>query len=70
MVKKKVCNWKPLSIRPQGRPKNRWEDDVRNDMKKTAQLNLECMGPSRVCGGPLGCMGPFRAYGPLYVHKT
>jgi len=23
-----------MSIRPQGRPKNRWEDDVRNDTKK------------------------------------
>ena len=31
---KEVCKWKAMSIRPQGRPKNRWEDDVRNDMKK------------------------------------
>ena len=22
-----------MSIRPQRRPKNRWEDDIRNDMK-------------------------------------
>ena len=29
---KKVRKWKPMSIRPQGRPKNRWEDDIRNDM--------------------------------------
>ena len=31
---KQVYKWKPMSIRPQGRPKNRWEDDIRNDMKK------------------------------------
>jgi len=31
---KKVHRWKPTSTRPQGRPKNRWEDDIRNDMKK------------------------------------
>ena len=23
-----------MSIRPQGRPKHRWEDDIRNDIKK------------------------------------
>jgi len=31
---KKVYEWKPMSIRPQGRPKNGWEDDIRNDVKK------------------------------------
>jgi hypothetical protein len=34
---KKVYKWKPMlkkTKRPLGRPKNRWEDDVRNDMKK------------------------------------
>jgi len=31
---KKVYKWKPMLTRPLGRPKNRWEDDVRNDMKK------------------------------------
>ena len=31
---KKVFKWKPMTIQPQGRPKNRWEDDIRNDMKK------------------------------------
>jgi len=34
IVKKKVCKWKPMLTRPLGRPKNRWEDDIRNDMKK------------------------------------
>jgi hypothetical protein len=31
---KKVYKWKPMLRRPLGRPKNRWEDDLRNDMKK------------------------------------
>ena len=26
---KKVYKWKPMSIQPQGRPKNRWEDDMK-----------------------------------------
>jgi hypothetical protein len=30
----KVYNWKPMLRRPLGRPKNRWEDDIRNDIKK------------------------------------
>jgi hypothetical protein len=31
---KKVHKWKPMLIRPLERPKNRWEEDTRNDMKK------------------------------------
>ena len=31
---KKVYKRKHMSIRPQGRPKNIWEDDIRNDTKK------------------------------------
>jgi hypothetical protein len=31
---KKVYKWKPMLRRPLGRPKNRWEDDIRNEMKK------------------------------------
>jgi hypothetical protein len=30
---KKVYKWKPMLRRPLGRPKNRCEDDRRNDMK-------------------------------------
>ena len=41
---KKVCNWKPMSIRPQERPKNRWENDIRNDMKKLKMKNwISCI---------------------------
>jgi len=28
---KEVYKWKPMLTRPLGRPKNRWEDDIRND---------------------------------------
>jgi hypothetical protein len=31
---KRVHKWKPMLTRPLGRPKNRWEDDIINDMKK------------------------------------
>jgi len=31
---KKIYKWKLMLTRPLGRPKNRWEDDIRNDMKK------------------------------------
>jgi len=31
---KEVYKRKPMLIRLQGRPKNRWENDIRNDMKK------------------------------------
>jgi hypothetical protein len=31
---KKVYKWKPMLRRPLGRPKNRWEDDIMNDIKK------------------------------------
>jgi len=31
---KGIHKWKPFTGRPAGRPKSRWEDDVRNDLKK------------------------------------
>jgi heme oxygenase len=30
---KKVYKWKPMLTSPLGRPKNRWEDDIRKDLK-------------------------------------
>jgi len=40
----KVYKWKPMLIRPQGRPMNRWEDDRRNDMKKLKIKNwISCI---------------------------
>jgi hypothetical protein len=32
--KKKVCEWSPALTRSQGRPKNRWEDDVKSDITR------------------------------------
>jgi hypothetical protein len=31
---KKVYNWNPMLMQPLGRPKNRWESDIRNDIKQ------------------------------------
>jgi len=31
-VPKIIYKWKPYAIRPKGRPRLRWEDDVRNDL--------------------------------------
>ena len=31
-VPKIIYKWKPYATRPKGRPRLRWEDDVRNDM--------------------------------------
>jgi hypothetical protein len=42
--KKKVYKWKPMFRRPIGRPKNRWEDDIRNDLKKLKIKNwINCI---------------------------
>jgi len=30
----KMYKWKPSTSRPVGRPTSRWEDDVRNDLRK------------------------------------
>ena len=33
-IVKRIDKWKPFTGRPAGRPKSRWEDEVRNDLKK------------------------------------
>jgi len=33
-IVKRIHKWKPFTGRPPGRPKSRWDDDVRNDLKK------------------------------------
>jgi len=38
-IVKRIHKWKPLTGRPAGRPKSRWEDDVRNDLKKMKLIN-------------------------------
>jgi len=34
IIVKRIHKWKPFTGRPVGRPKSRWEDDVRDDLKK------------------------------------
>jgi len=38
-IKKKYINGNRCQYNPQGRPKNRWEDDIRNDKKKLKKKN-------------------------------
>ena len=33
-IVKRIHKWKPFTGRQAGRPKSRWEDDVRNDLKR------------------------------------
>jgi hypothetical protein len=35
---RKTYKWKPFTSRPIGRPKSRWEDDVRNDLQKMKRI--------------------------------
>jgi hypothetical protein len=34
IIVKRILKWKPFTGRPAGRPNSRWEDDVKNDLKK------------------------------------
>jgi hypothetical protein len=38
---RKIKSWKPMSKRPIGRPKTRWEDDVLEDIKGMNVCNLK-----------------------------
>ena len=37
----RIFKWKPLASRSKGRPKNRWEDDVRMALQKMKIKNLK-----------------------------
>jgi hypothetical protein len=42
---KKIFNWKPLTNRSQGRPKYRWEDNIKQDICQTKIKNLDSLRP-------------------------
>jgi hypothetical protein len=44
---KKIKRWKPMSKRPIGRPKLRWEDDVLEDIKSTNVRNWKNVAQNR-----------------------
>ena len=44
---KKIKRWKPMSKRPTGRPKLRWEDDVLEDMKSMNVRNWKNVTQNR-----------------------
>jgi hypothetical protein len=37
-IVRKIYKWKPFTSRPVGRPNSRWEDDVRNGLKKMKRI--------------------------------
>ena len=43
----KIKRWKPISKRPIGRPKIRWEDDVLEDIKSMNVRNLKNVAQNR-----------------------
>jgi hypothetical protein len=44
---KAIHSWKPISKRPIGRPKTRWEDDVRKDIQKLKLPNWKTLVQDR-----------------------
>jgi hypothetical protein len=46
-IVKAIYSWKPISRRPIGRPKARWVDDVRKDIKKLNVPNWKTLAQDR-----------------------
>jgi hypothetical protein len=38
---RKLLDWRPMGTRPVGRPRQRWQEDVMEDLKKTEGKKLE-----------------------------
>jgi len=48
-IVQKIERWKPMSKRPIGRPKTRWEDDVLEDIKSIDVCNWKKVTQNRDC---------------------
>jgi len=46
-IVQKIKRWKPMSKRPFGRPKTRWEDDVLEDIKSMNVRNWKKVAQNR-----------------------
>ena len=46
-ILQKIRRWKPMSKRPIGRPKTRWEDDVLEDIKSINISNWKKVAQNR-----------------------
>ena len=46
-IVQKIKRWKPMSRRPTGRPKTRWEDDVLGDIKSINARNWKKVAQNR-----------------------
>jgi hypothetical protein len=46
-IAQKIKRWKPMSKRPKGRPKTRWEDDVLEDIKSIKISNWKKVAQNR-----------------------
>jgi hypothetical protein len=44
---KAIHSWKPISKRPKGRPKTRWEDDVKKDIQRLKATNWRTLAQDR-----------------------
>ena len=42
-----ILNWKPQGTRPRGRPKNRWEEDVGDDLREMGIFNWKSIAQDR-----------------------
>ena len=46
-IVQKIKRWRPMSKRPIGRPKTRWEDDVLEDIKRLYKSNRKKVAQNR-----------------------
>jgi hypothetical protein len=50
---RKLLDWKPMGIRPVGRPRQRWQEDVMEDLKKLKVKNWKETAKGRRTGRDL-----------------